>query len=279
MLTCAACGEQLPERARFCLACGTPLEEAPLARELRKTVTVVFSDVTGSTAIGERLDPEPLRRLLLRYYEAMKEVCERHGGRVRELIGDAVMAAFGIPTVHEDDALRAVRAAAEMRERLEALGDELEREFGVRLQSRTSVNTGEVVVRDVDPGGALALGDPVNVTARLEQAAQPGEILLGEATYRLVRDAVHAEPLEPLPVKGRAIACPLFACSTSSPTWPASLDTSRRRSSAGRTSCCFFARRSSARCGSGARASPRRPCRRRRGVPRLPPRAGLPLSL
>ena len=94
-----------------------------MPRELRKTVTVVFSDVTGSTAIGERLDPEPLRRLMLRFYEAMKEVCERHGGQVSELIGDAVMAAFGIPSVHEDDALRAVRASAEMRDRLQALND------------------------------------------------------------------------------------------------------------------------------------------------------------
>ena len=175
-----------------------------LPRELRKTVTVVFSDVAGSTAIGERLDPEPLRRLMLRWYEEMKAVCEVHGGKVRELIGDAVMAAFGIPTVHEDDALRAVRAAAEMRERLQGLNDELEREFGLRLQSRTGVNTGEVIVRDPDPTGALALGDAVNVAARLQAAAEPGEILVGEATHRLVRDAVRAESVEPLELKGKS---------------------------------------------------------------------------
>ncbi len=161
-------------------------------------------DVTGSTAIGELLDPEALRRLMLRWYEEMKAVCEGHGGRVRELIGDAVMAAFGVPTVHEDDALRAVRAAAEMRQRLEILNEELERDFGLRLRSRTGINTGEVIVRDPDPTGALALGDAVNVAARLEGAAEPGEVLMGEATYRLVEDAVRVEPVEPLALKGKA---------------------------------------------------------------------------
>jgi class 3 adenylate cyclase/tetratricopeptide (TPR) repeat protein len=200
---CPACGAESPNEFAFCPRCGAALAEPPAARELRKTVTVVFSDVTGSTALGERLDPEPLRRLLLRWYGAMREVCEAHGGKVRELIGDAVMAAFGIPAVHEDDALRAVRAAAGMRERLDELNGELEREFGVKLQSRTGVNTGEVIVHDPDPSGALALGDPVNVAARLQTAAEPGEILLGEATYRLVQDAARADPVEPLALKGK----------------------------------------------------------------------------
>jgi class 3 adenylate cyclase/tetratricopeptide (TPR) repeat protein len=210
VLHCTSCGKESSDDARFCSACGARLEEAPAPRELRKIVTVLFCDVAESTAIGERLDPEPLRRLMLRWYEAMREVCEAHGGKVRELIGDAVMAAFGIPTVHEDDALRAVRAAAGMRERLEQLNDELEREFGVRLQSRTGINTGEVVVRDPDPTGALALGDAVNVAARLQTAAEPGEILLGGATHRLVRDAVRAEPVEPLSLKGKAESIPAF---------------------------------------------------------------------
>jgi predicted ATPase/class 3 adenylate cyclase len=204
MPICARCGQENPDEARFCLACGVQLEEDPAPRELRKTVTVLFSDVTGSTAIGAQLDPEALRRLMLRWYEEMKAVCEAHGGRVRGLIGDAVMAAFGVPTVHEDDALRAVRAAAQMRERLEILNDELERDFGLRLRSRTGINTGEVVVRDPDPTGSLALGDAVNVAARLEGAAEPGEVLFGEATYGLVEDAVRAEPVEPLSLKGKA---------------------------------------------------------------------------
>ena len=207
---CTSCGKEAPEDAHFCPACGTRLAGVVPAPELRKTVTVLFCDVAGSTAIGEWLDPERLRRLMLRFYEAMKEVCERHGGQVSELIGDAVMAAFGIPSVHEDDALRAVRAAAEMRERLEALSEELERDLGVRLRSRTGVNTGEVVVSERDPDRALVLGDAVNVAARLKQAAEPGVVLLGESTYMLVRDAVRAEPVEPLSLKGKSQRVPAF---------------------------------------------------------------------
>jgi class 3 adenylate cyclase/tetratricopeptide (TPR) repeat protein len=210
VLICASCGQENVAEARFCLACGVRLEELPAPRELRKTVTVLFSDVTGSTAIGEQLDPEPLRRLMLRWYEQMKAVCEAHGGRVRGLIGDAVMAAFGVPTVHEDDALRAVRAAVAMRERLEVLNDELERDFGLRLRSRTGINTGAVIVLEPDPTGALALGDAVNVAARLEGAAEPGEVLLGAATYGLVAEGIRAEAIEPLSLKGKSEPVPAF---------------------------------------------------------------------
>src|SRR5688500_11794395 len=164
-----------------------------MAAEARKTVTVVFSDVTGSTSLGEQLDPEALRRVMERYFEEMRTVLERHGGTVEKFIGDAVMAVFGIPELHEDDALRAIRAAAEMREALAALNGELERERGVVLAVRTGVNTGEVVAGDPAGGQFYATGDAVNVAARLEQAAAPGEILLGEQTRRLVRDAVQLE--------------------------------------------------------------------------------------
>ena len=132
MPICASCALANPEEARFCLACGGRLDEEP-GRDSRKTVTVLFSDVTGSTAIGEAFDPETLRRLMLRWYEEMKAVCEAHGGRVRGLIGDAVMAAFGVPAMHEDDALRAVRAAVGMRDRLDAVNDELLRVVRSRL--------------------------------------------------------------------------------------------------------------------------------------------------
>jgi class 3 adenylate cyclase/tetratricopeptide (TPR) repeat protein len=171
---------------------------------VRKTVTVVFCDVTGSTSMGEQLDPESLRRVMSRYFEEMETVIERHGGAVEKFIGDAVMAVFGIPAVHEDDALRAVRAAAEMRDALETLNEELERDRGVSLASRIGVNTGEVVAGDPATGQALVTGDAVNVAARLEQAAAPGEILIGEATLRLVPDAVVAEPMAPLVAKGKA---------------------------------------------------------------------------
>ena len=167
---------------------------------MRKTVTVVFSDVTGSTSLGEQLDPESLRRVMGRYFDAMRQAIEAHGGTVEKFIGDAVMAVFGVPVLHEDDALRAVRAANEMRQRLKALNEELERDFRVRIEMRTGVNTGEIVAGE---GETLATGDAVNVAARLEQSAPPGEILLGETTHRLVRDLVQVDLLPPLELKGK----------------------------------------------------------------------------
>ena len=184
------------------MACGAPLAaEAP--HEVRKTVTIVFSDVVGSTPLGERLDPEALRRLMSRYFERMKAVVERHGGTVEKFIGDAVMAVFGIPTVHEDDALRAVRAAAEMREALADLNRELERDHGVAVEARTGVNTGQVVAGDPSRGQTLATGDAINTAARLQQATGLGEILLGATTFRLVREGVKVDTMEPLELKGK----------------------------------------------------------------------------
>jgi class 3 adenylate cyclase/ATP/maltotriose-dependent transcriptional regulator MalT len=164
-------------------------------------VTVLFCDVTGSTALGERIDPESLRNVMARYFETAKGAIERHGGTVEKFIGDAVMAVFGVPVVHEDDALRAVRAAADLRNALGPLNDELEQRFQTRLQLRTGVNTGEVVTGTEE---RLATGDAVNVAARLEQAAQPGEILLGEETLRLVRGAVEVETVAPVEAKGKS---------------------------------------------------------------------------
>jgi class 3 adenylate cyclase len=205
MATCPECGQENPEGFKFCGACGAALrEEAPPAREVRKTVSIVFSDVTGSTALGEQLDPESLRRVMSRYFDEMQAVVEAHEGTVEKFIGDAVMAVFGIPVLHEDDAVRAVRAAAEMRERLTGLNEELERDWGVTIAVRTGVNTGEVVAGDASSGGQrFATGDAVNVAKRLEEAAPPNEILLGETTHRLVRDAVEVEQVEPLELKGK----------------------------------------------------------------------------
>jgi class 3 adenylate cyclase len=174
------------------------------AGEVRKTVTVIFCDVTGSTALGDRLDPEAVRRVMSRYFGAMTEAIERHGGTVEKFIGDAVMAVFGIPTTYEDDALRAVRAANEMREALRLLNKELERDHGATLVCRIGVNTGEVVAGDSSARQALVTGDAVNVAARLEQAATPGDVLIADATLRLVRDAVVTEAVEPLELKGKA---------------------------------------------------------------------------
>ncbi|MDP9492224.1 MAG: AAA family ATPase, partial [Actinomycetota bacterium] len=201
MPICPSCEHENPEGFRFCGNCGSELVAAPAPREVRKTVTVVFCDVTGSTAMGERLDPESTRRVMARYFDEMRTAIERHGGTVEKFIGDAVMAVFGIPVVHEDDALRAVRAAADMRGALIHLNEELERDWGIRIESRIGVNTGEVVTGE---GDSIATGDAVNVAARLEQGAASGETLLGESTHRLVRDAVTAEPVEPVAAKGKS---------------------------------------------------------------------------
>src|SRR5215213_6839394 len=146
MPVCSRCGAESPDGFRFCGACGAPLEaHAAGAGETRRTVSVVFCDVTGSTAVGEQLDPESFRRVMARYFAAMRAVVERHGGEVEKFIGDAVMAVFGVPRLHEDDGddgLRAVRAANEMRAAMDALNEELLRDFGTALDVRTGVNTG-----------------------------------------------------------------------------------------------------------------------------------------
>ncbi|MBD0331009.1 MAG: AAA family ATPase, partial [Thermoleophilia bacterium] len=212
MRACPKCGEHAPERARFCPSCGAPLpDDSSAGQELRKVVTVLFCDLTGSTSLGERLDAETLRRVLSRYFATMKAILERHGGAVEKFIGDAIMAVFGIPGTREDDALRAVRAAVEMRTALSELNDELETRWGVRLRVRTGINTGQVVVGASGRSHGFVIGDPVNVAARLEQVAEPDQTLIGEPTYRLVRDAVRAELVEPLSLKGKADPVPAYA--------------------------------------------------------------------
>jgi class 3 adenylate cyclase/tetratricopeptide (TPR) repeat protein len=198
---CTSCGAENPEGFRFCGSCGVALVAAPGRRESRRVVTIVFCDVTGSTTLGERLDPESLRRVLARYFDAMNDTIERHAGTVEKFIGDAVMAVFGIPTLHEDDAIRALRAAVEMRAALVPLNAELERDFGTSLSVRIGVNTGEVVTGTEE---RLATGDAVNVAARLEQAAQPSEILIGAETFRLARGVAEAEEVAPLSLKGKS---------------------------------------------------------------------------
>src|SRR3954449_10323938 len=175
---------------------------APAAAR-RKVVTVLFCDAVGSTELGERYDPELMQHAMTRYFEAVASVVVQHGGTVEKFIGDAVMAIFGVPSVHEDDALRAVRAAEQIQRTLEELSDGLGQAYGMQLLARVGVNTGEVVVAG-SATGALATGMAVNLAARLEQAAAPGEVLLSESTWRLVRDLVDAEPLEPMQVKGRS---------------------------------------------------------------------------
>jgi class 3 adenylate cyclase/tetratricopeptide (TPR) repeat protein len=191
------------------MRCGTRLA-TELRPDARKPVTILFNDVTGSTGLAERFEPETVRRVMASYFDAVLHVCERHGGTVEKFIGDAVMAVFGIPTAFEDHALRAVRAAAELKEALAPLNEDLERDWGLRLSTRTGVNSGEVVAGDPAGGQALATGDAVNVAARLEQHAAPGEVLIGDATRLLLGDSIVAERVEPLAVKGRAAPVPAW---------------------------------------------------------------------
>ncbi|MGZ4481813.1 MAG: AAA family ATPase [Gaiellales bacterium] len=191
MTVCPACGQQNPDGFRFCGACASPLstDGAP-AREVRKTVTVVFCDMAGSTQFADSSDPERVRARMGRYHDLARRVLESRGATIEKFIGDAVMAVFGVPVLYEDDALRAVRAVCELRDELAAAG----------IPARIGVNTGEVVAGG---GEALVTGDAVNVAARLEQAAPVGEVWIGATTYRMTRDAVHAEPVDGVHAKGK----------------------------------------------------------------------------
>jgi class 3 adenylate cyclase/tetratricopeptide (TPR) repeat protein len=202
-------------------------QPAQVESQARKIVTVVFSDLTESTRLGEQLDPESVRRLVSSYFDEMKSVLEKHGGVVEKFIGDAVMAVFGVPRAHEDDALRAVRAAVEMREALQSLNAEFERTWGVTIAVRTGVNTGEVIAGDPSRGQSFVVGDAVNTASGLEHSAGPGEIIIGEATYRLVREAVMVEETGPLLLKGKSEpvrALKVVDVIPSMPGWTRSLD-------------------------------------------------------
>ena len=204
MVVCPSCGTENPDRARFCLECGVSLEPAPHSAEERKLVTVLFADLADSTALGARLDPEALKDVLARFFAAMREQIEAEGGTVEKFIGDAVMAAFGVPAAHEDDPARALRAALRMQRRLGDLNHELEAAHGIELGLRIGVNTGEVLAATAPRSGeAMATGDAVNVAARLQQAAAPGQILVGDRTAAAVRGFV-LEPAAPLDVRGKS---------------------------------------------------------------------------
>src|SRR5436190_4365529 len=204
MLACAMCGGANAGEARFCAHCGAALSIVPARVSARKVVTVLFSDVRGFTELGERLDPESLHELIGRWFYESHRVIVRHGGTVEKYMGDAVMAVFGVPVVHEDDALRAARAALQMRTTLTNLNREIARRWGVELEVRTGVNTGEAVIGEAPGGAPTTLGDTVNVAQRLETSASPGQVLIGEETARLVRAAAQLDRVDPLTLKGKA---------------------------------------------------------------------------
>jgi class 3 adenylate cyclase len=205
MPTCRACGQDNPEIARFCLACGAPLEAEPLLREERRIVSVVFVDLVGFTARSEQLDPEDVRAILTPYHGTVRDELESFGGVVEKFVGDAVMAVFGAPTAHGDDPERAVRAALAVRDAVAALNaaqPELE------LRIRGAVNTGEAVVTlSARPalGEAMVAGDVVNTASRLQQHAPVGEILVGEETYHATRAGIEYEPVEAVTAKGKSV--------------------------------------------------------------------------
>ncbi len=196
MATCSRCGAVSGEETRFCAICGAPLAEPP-EREARKVVTILFCDLVESTKLAERFDPEALQRLLARYFVGARTIVERHGGTVEKFIGDAVCAVFGMPAVREDDALRGVRAAVELRDAVVSLDAQL---GSPGLVTRIGVNTGEVFAAGTDLSVA---GDAVWTAKRLEEAAPRGGILLGPTTWTLVRGEVDAEQLPPVPLKGK----------------------------------------------------------------------------
>src|SRR5215207_811942 len=204
MEPCPRCGTENPDVGRFCQACGLSLgRRGQGSGGSRKTVTVLFLDVVGSTELGERMDPESAGHMMSRLFEVVRPMLERHGGTVEKFIGDAVMAVFGIPSVHEDDALRACRAALEIQDEVTHLNKELERDWGMSISTRTGVNTGEVIAGDASSEQTFVTGDPVNTAARLEQSALPGTVLIGASTYRLVTDAVEVEQVHPVTAKGK----------------------------------------------------------------------------
>ncbi|HSL10275.1 MAG TPA: adenylate/guanylate cyclase domain-containing protein, partial [Actinomycetota bacterium] len=212
LTVCRSCGAELPVDARFCPSCGTPTDAAaagergPTRTAERKLVTVLFADVTGSTALGERLDPEPLRDVLDAYFSAMRETIEAEGGTVEKFIGDAVMAVFGVPLAHEDDPARALRASLRMLARLADVNVDLEATHGLSLQIRIGVNTGEVLASpDAEPGEPMVTGDVVNTAARLQSAAEPGTVLVADRTARAARGFAFGEPTS-LSLRGKRAA-------------------------------------------------------------------------
>jgi len=194
MQVCTSCGKESEEGFAFCPHCGIRLT---VERIQRKIVTVLFCDVVGSTASGESVDAETTRSLLAQFFMRMKDIVEAHGGVVDKFIGDAVMAVFGVPVAHEDDALRAVRAASDMRAALPEL----------KLLARIGINTGEVVTGTTE---RLVTGDAVNVAARLEQVAAPGTVLLGANTLQLVQGTVDVSPVGSLELKGKSELVPAW---------------------------------------------------------------------
>jgi class 3 adenylate cyclase/tetratricopeptide (TPR) repeat protein len=196
-MRCVACGAEVPVGARFCPSCGTSLAAAG---EERRVVTVLFADIVGFTRLAERRDPEQVKRLVDRCFERLARDVTAFGGVVDKVVGDALVALFGAPVAHEDDAERAVRAGL----RMQAALAELAPEVGDAIELRIGVNTGEVLVGSTSAGGDYtAMGDVMNTAARLQSLAAPGQVLVGPATWAATRDAIAFRPAGALSARGR----------------------------------------------------------------------------
>jgi class 3 adenylate cyclase/tetratricopeptide (TPR) repeat protein len=219
---CTGCGEAIPDEARFCPACGTeqdrrsvPRPAAPAPRapavpaEERRQVTVLFADLSGYTAVAERMDPESVKAMVERCLRRLGQEVQQYGGTVDKYIGDNVMALFGAPVAHEDDAERAVRAALGMQAAMEEINADAQREYGVSFALRVGLNTGEVLAGAVGDSYTVT-GDTVNVAARLQAAGRPGSVTVGERTVRATRDAVRYEEIGALELKGKAEPVPAW---------------------------------------------------------------------
>jgi class 3 adenylate cyclase/tetratricopeptide (TPR) repeat protein len=209
-MTCAACHAPIGDNIRFCPMCGTPVSAPGTTREARKNVAILFMDLVGSTALAESLDPEPLSQIMDRYFDAASAAIVAHGGEVEKFIGDAVMAVFGATVSHEDDALRAVRAALEAVGQVNELSAGLVTSHKVTLEVRCGVCSGEVIAITNPAGGFRVIGDPVNTAARLQTAAEPGQILVDAASASMIRTSVGIEPVPPLHLKGKAQPVPAW---------------------------------------------------------------------
>jgi class 3 adenylate cyclase/tetratricopeptide (TPR) repeat protein len=211
MAACPTCGEDNPDRARFCWSCGASLADSvPRTGEERKVVSVLFVDLVGFTAASERADPEDVRARLRPYHARVKQEIERFGGTVEKFVGDAVMAVFGAPVAHEDDPERAVSSALRILAAIDELNDA---DPGLELAVRGAVNTGEAVVTlgaRPSEGEGIVAGDVVNTAARLQQSAPVGGIVVGEATYRATRDLFEFVELPPVSVKGKTDVLPVW---------------------------------------------------------------------
>ncbi|WTT38550.1 AAA family ATPase [Kitasatospora sp. NBC_00085] len=226
-MNCSACGRQAAEPDRFCAGCGAPLAAGAAPRETRKKVSMLFLDIVGSTALAERLDPEPLRQVMDRYFASCGACIAEHGGVVEKFIGDAILAVFGATVAHEDDAVRAVRAATGALAALAGLTAELNAEYQVELEARAGICTGDVVVLTRPGDDFRVVGDAVNTAARLQTAARPGEVLLCADTAAVVRWQVGIEPVAPLRLKGKArpvpawrVTAPVLVTETPAPVTP-----------------------------------------------------------